>query len=123
MTSDDVRAIVDGELAAWQPPVVEPGTTHGVPWTAEGYRADIERLRAALVAPYKQRFEVRETDDPERQRVEGEAEYWIVAETTGMYLWYDETTAEFGVAEPGVAGALPTSIGLRGDIVGSFCAW
>ena len=123
MTSDDVRAIVARELAAWQPPVVEPGTTVGIPWTAERYRPEIERLRAALVTPYEQRFELQETDDPERKRVGGEAVYWVVAVTGGMYLWYDEATAEFGVGEPGREGALPMSIGLRGDIVGAFCAW
>lgn len=123
MTSDDVRAIVARELATWRPPVVEPGTTHGMPWTAERYRPEIERLRSALVTPYEQRFELRETDDPERERVGGEAVYWVVAATGEMYLWYDEATAEFGVGEPGREGALPMSIGLRGDIVGSFCAW
>jgi len=40
-----------------------------------------------------------------------------------MYLWYDEATDEFGVGEPDREGALPRSIGLRGDIVSSFCAW
>ena len=40
-----------------------------------------------------------------------------------MYLWYDEATDEFGVGEPDREGALPRSIGPRGDIVSSFCAW
>lgn len=107
MTSDDVREIVARELAAWRPPVVEPGTTHSVPWTVERYRPEIERLRAALVTPYEQRFELREADDPERKRVEGEAVYWVVAATGDMYLWYDEGTAEFGVGEPGRGGRAP----------------
>ncbi len=123
MTSEDVRAIVARGLATWRPPVVEPGTTIGLPWKAERYRPEIARLRAALVAPYKQRFSLHETDVPEHRRVEGEAVYWVVASMADMYLWYDETTDEFGVGEPDRAGALPRSIGLRGDIVSSFCAW
>ena len=123
MNSEDVKAIVDRELTAWQPPVVEPGTTVGIPWAPERYRPEIDRLRAALVTPYEQRFELQETDDPERKHVGGEMVYWVVAATGDMYLWYDEATAEFGVGEPGREGALPISIGLRGDIVGAFCAW
>ena len=123
MTSDDVKAIVAQSLAAWRPPDVAPGTTVGVPWTAERYAPKVERLRAALVTPYAQRFALREYDDPERTRIAGEVVYWVVAATGDMYLWYDEATGEFGVGEPGPAGALPTSIGLRGDVVGSFCAW
>ena len=49
MTSEDVRAIVARGLATSRPPVVEPGTTIGLPWKAERYRPEIARLRAALV--------------------------------------------------------------------------
>ena len=122
MTSEDVQAIVVRELAAWQAPVAEPGETVGIPWTAEQYAPEVERLRASLVTPYK-RFVLRETDDSERRHVVGEAEYWVVAATEEMYLWYDETAGDFGAGEPRPGGALPTSVGLRGDIVGSFCAW
>lgn len=103
--------------------MVEPGTTIGTPWTPERYRAEIERLRRALVKPYEQRFALEETHDPERARAGGEATYWVVAATGKMYLWYDEASAQFGVGEPGREDALPVSLGLRGDIVGSFCAW
>ena len=123
MNSEAVQAIVARELAAWQPPVTESGAMHGIPWAAEQYAPKVERLRASLVTPYKQRFTLREYDDPERRHAVGEAEYWVVAVTDGMYLWYDETTGDFGVGEPDTNAAFPTSIGLRGDIVGSFCAW
>lgn len=123
MTSEEVQAVVARELAAWQPPVVEPDSTHGVPWTAERYSPEVERLRASLIPPYKQRFLLREYDVPEASRVVGEADYWIVAVTDEIFLWYDELTDEFGVGEPAKDTTLPTSIGLRGDLVGSFCAW
>lgn len=123
MTSDDVRVRVTRDLGAWQPPVIEPGTTIGVPWSGERYGPEIERLWAALVTPYEQRFVLQEYDVPERERVEGEATYWVVASTEAMHLWYDEATGEYGVGEPARDGGLPVSIGLRGDIVGSFCAW
>ena len=123
MTSDEVKAIVQRELDAWRPPAIEPGTTHGLPWTAEQYRPEIERLRTALVSPYEQRFDLQETDDPDHARIGGDAVYWVVAATGEMFLWYDEANAEFGVGEPRKDGSLPKSIGLRGDLVGSFCAW
>ena len=123
MTPDAVKALVARELAAWQAPVTQPGSTHGVAWTAEEYRGPLDRLRAALVAPYEHRFVLRETDDPERRRVSGEAVYWVVAQTGEMFLWYDEATNEFGVGEPSGEGVTPVSIGLRGDMVGAFCAW
>lgn len=123
MTSSDVQAVVERELATWRPPQVQPGTTIGVPWSAERYAPEVERLREALVTPYEQRFSLSETDDPKRQRIQGEAVYWVVAATADMYLWYDESAHEFGVAVRGRGDSLPLSIGLRGDIVGSFCAW
>jgi hypothetical protein len=123
MTSKEIEAIVARELAAWQPPVAQPGTTVGVPWPAERYGPEIDRLRAALVSPYRQSFVLRESDVPEVERVESEATYWVIADTGQMYVWYDDATSEFGVGEPGLDGALPVSVGLRGDIVGSFCAW
>jgi hypothetical protein len=123
MTPEYVQAIVVREIAAWRPPIVEPGETVGIPWTAEQYAPEIERLRNALVTPYKQRFELRETDNPEQRRVTGESEYWVVAATPEMCVWYDEETGDFGVGEPSTQGPLPVSIGLRGDIVGAFCAW
>ena len=123
MTSEEVRELVARQLASWEPPVVAPGTTHGVPWSAEQYRPEVDRLRAALVTPYAQRFVLAETDDPDQRRGSGEALYWVVAATGDMYLWYDAATEEFGVGEPDPEGGLPVSIGLRGDIVGSFCAW
>jgi len=123
MTSDDVTAIVARKLATWQAPVPEAGTTVGLPWTAERYRSELERLRTALVTPYRQRFALRETDDSDRRRAEGEGFYWVVAATADMCVWYDETTGEFGIGEPSEGDGLPVSIGLRGDLVSSFCAW
>jgi hypothetical protein len=121
MTSEDVQAVVAQALAAWQVPVVESGSTHGIPWTAERYAPMLERLRASLVAPFRQRFELAEYD--ERRHLAEKAEYWVVAVTEEIYLWYEEATGDFGVGERTSDGTLPRSIGLRGDIVGSFCAW
>ncbi len=123
MTSDDVKALVANALAAWRPPPVALGDTVGKPWSPERYGEALERLRATLVTPYEQRFVLRETDDPDHRRSEGEATYWVVAATKDMFLWYDAACHEFGVGEPGSDVGVPVSIGLRGDIVGSFSAW
>jgi hypothetical protein len=120
MTSEDVQAIAARELTAWRVPTAVPGSTYGDPWTAERYAPQIERLLAALVAPYRQRFELAEHADPRRRGHAGG--YWV-AVTEEIYLWYDEAKGDFGVGERTSDGTLPRSIGLRGDLVGSFCGW
>src|SRR5262245_51834357 len=122
MTSDDVKALVDQELASWSPPVIEPGSTIGVPWDRARYESHIARLRAALVVPYRQRFVLRETYDQASSAGASEDSYWVVAVTPETILWFDEQTNDFGLATPGRDAQLPESIGVRGDIVGSFSA-
>ena len=123
MISRDIQALVTRELESWQPPTITPGSTLGRPWTAERYGPALQRLRTALVVPFQQTFRLQELDDPAPERHSGEAVYWVVAVTDDMLLWYDASSGEFGVGEPGVEHGLPTSIGLRGDLVGAFCSW
>ena len=122
MTSEDVQAIVMRELETWRPPEIAPGSTLGVPWDAARYRAEIELLRAALVVPRQQRFALRETYEQVSAAIAPEATYWIVAATPSDLVWFDEVAGEFGLGEPGGAGELPVSIGVRGDLVGVFAA-
>jgi hypothetical protein len=88
----------------------------------EEVRRYIERLRQALVRPYLQRFELRETAEQIGREHPEYAEYWVVAEGGGDYVeWYDPERGEFGLAVRGGSG-VPVSIGVRGDVVGAFIA-
>jgi hypothetical protein len=119
MTSDDVQGLVNREIDEWRAPIVEPGTTVGVPWDASRYLPYIDELRRALVQPYVQRFVLAETYEHVTAAEKSEASYWVVAVANDDLLWFDESTGEFGLATRASDG-LPTSIGVRGDIVGSF---
>lgn len=122
MTSDQVQAIVDEELSQWILPTVEPGSTIGTPWDEEQYRVEIGILRAALVVPKQQSFRLAETYEHAIAIDKPTATYWIVAVVDSTILWYDDTTDEFGLGQAEPEPSLPTSIGVRGDLVGSFCA-
>jgi hypothetical protein len=122
MNSEHVQAIVGRALSTWRAPEVTPGSTAGVPWTEERYRAEIAGLQAAIVAPYKQRFLLDETYEHAIASEKSEAEYWVVAATPDTLVWFDETTGDFGLGRPAPSHSLPRSIGVRGDLVGSFCA-
>ena len=102
--------------------MVEPGSTVGTPWGAVRYRAELGLLRAALVPPYRQRFLLAETHAHAIAAERPLATYWVVAATDDTLVWLDEATGEFGLATPAAGAALPVSIGVRGDLVGSFCA-
>src|SRR4051812_23520800 len=122
MDAKTISTLVRDELAAFihEPP--PPGTTIGVPWSAEKVYAHVEKLREALVAPYPQRFLLRETYEQVTQDKEIYAEYWVVA-VTGSYLeWFDAATREFGLGQHVAGSSVPISIGCRGDLVGVFCA-
>ena len=88
---------------------------------ASRYQPHIAELRRALVPPYLQRFLLSEMYEHITAPEKAEATYWVVAVTNDNLLWFDPSTGDFGLAIPAVDG-LPTSIGVRGDIVGSFSA-
>ncbi len=82
----------------------------------------VEKLKEALVEPYPQRFELRETYEQIKQQEPSYKEYWVVAES-GTYLeWYDPSTGDFGLGQRLEGSAVPVSIGTRGGLVAAFCA-
>jgi hypothetical protein len=122
MNSGMLQALVHETLARFRHEAPPPGTTVGVPWSAEKVHDHVETLKPALVEPYLQRFELRETYEQSAQPEPSYAEYWVVAES-GCYLeWYDPATGEFGLGQRREGSSTPVSIGVRGDLVGVFCA-
>jgi hypothetical protein len=117
-----VSSLVRDTLAGYcyEPPPA--GSTVGVPCLAEKVYGYVEKLKEALVEPYLQRFELRETYEQVVQPEPRYAEFWVVA-VVGSYLqWYNPATGEFGLGQRFQDSPTPVSIGVRGDLVGVFCA-
>jgi hypothetical protein len=117
-----ISALIRETLSAYHYDPPPPGSTIGVPWSAEKVSSYVEKLKVALVEPYRQRFELQENYEQTKQQEPSYEEYWVVAES-GTYLeWYDPSTGDFGLGQRLEGRAIPVSIGTRGDLVGVFCA-
>jgi hypothetical protein len=117
-----VRALIDHELANFRYEPLAPGTTYGEPWSEERVRGYIPRLQAALVPPYKMTFRLGDTNDESRAEPPRYAEYWVVAVSTGYIEFYDPAKGEFGLADTFHSDHPPVTIGVRGDLLGVYCA-
>lgn len=118
----DIARVVAESLANHRYVAPASGTTVGVPWSVKKEVAYIELLKQSLVPPRLEFFVLEETYDQIRSNPPIRAEYWVVAEHDGFVEWYDPTTNEFGLGQPSAKGAGFVSIGVRGDLIGVFCA-
>src|SRR5207249_11925713 len=92
-----VSTLVRDTLASYRYEPPPAGSTVGVPWPAEKVYAYVEKLREALVEPYLQRFELRESYEQVIRPEPSYAEFWVVAEGGGGYLeWHDPDSGELG---------------------------
>ncbi len=122
MTQQDIEQMVLRLLAEHSYQQPEPGTTVGTAWSAEKVGAYVDLLKQSLVPPRLERFALAETYEQVQVGSTERADYWVVAER-GEYLeWYDPTTNEFGLGQFAADGDDLVSIGVRGDLVGVFCA-
>jgi hypothetical protein len=94
-----------------------------VPWSSEKVQTYVEKLKAALVEPHLERFELQETYEQCKAAIPSYAEYWVVARGNGEYVeWFDPASGDFGLGlTQGDTGRL-VSIGSRGDLVGVYCS-
>ncbi|MBM4069814.1 MAG: hypothetical protein FJ271_12805 [Planctomycetes bacterium] len=123
MNSESISILVRDTLAGYHYAHPPQGTTIGVPWSREKVDSYVERLKRSLVEPYIQRFELRETYEQVRQVDPSFAELWVVADAGNGYLeWYDPASGEFGLGIQAQGSERPIAIGVRGDLVGVFCA-
>ena len=119
--SAEIAKIVANELVQFRHKSVAPGTTIGVPWSEEKVIKYVQKLCCSLVEPYMQKFLLHETHDQAKNQERIYAEYWVVAEEGDYLEWYDPNTKEFGLGRRGNTD-IPVSIGVRGDLVGVYCA-
>jgi hypothetical protein len=122
MKSEDVSQIVRCEIDEYQYEKLEPGTTLGVPWSEEKVLSYIPKLESALVPPYQQKFYLRDTYDQVKATETAEVTYWVVAKTDSYIEFFDPVKKDFGLACASSDGELPSTIGVRGDLVGVFAA-
>jgi len=118
----EVSALVEKELAAYRYESPPSGSTLGTPWPEAKVNAYIQQLRAALVTPHLRTFTLRDTKREIDASVPMTADYWVVAQSPGYLEFYDQLNAEFGLAVEAAPGKPPVTIGVRGDLVGVFCA-
>ncbi|WP_147431275.1 hypothetical protein [Azonexus fungiphilus] len=122
LSASDVAALVAESLARHRHVSVASGTTVGVPWSAENEAEYVELLRQSLVPPRLESFVLSETYAQVQATAKDHAAYWVVAERGGYVEWYDPAKNEFGLGQASLDGAGLVSIGVRGDLVGVFCA-
>ena len=119
MNSEEISNIIERELDTYAYDEPDPGTTLGKPWDKEKVLSYIPKLRKALVKPYLKRFRLSET--VEQLHTEVFENYWVVAIDQGYIQWYDPKNNEFGLGTEDTSGEF-VSIGVRGDLVGVYCA-
>jgi hypothetical protein len=122
MNAAFISGLVAQELANYRYEAPAPGTTLGVPWPEAKILEHLKQLRASLVEPYLQRFTLRGSVEEINSVSLLSAEYWVVAVTSAYIEFYDQDNREFGLAEMGRNGKDPVTVGVRGDLVGVFCA-
>jgi hypothetical protein len=120
--ASEISALVATELANYRFEVPPVGSTLGTPWPESKVAAYVEQLRAALVTPHLRTFTLRDTKAELDAAVPSTASYWVVAQSPGYVQFYDPTKDEFGLAVEAAPGHPPVTIGVRGDLVGVFCA-
>jgi hypothetical protein len=122
MNSKTIQTMVQESLARYQYELPPPGGTVGTPWSSEQVSDYAKKLKEALVEAYLQRFELREIYDQATQSEPSFAEYWVVAASGNSLEWYDPCSGEFGLGQRQEGSIVPSSIGVRGDLVGVFWA-
>jgi hypothetical protein len=121
LDASQVTELVTKELADYRHEAPPSGSSLGAPWPEAKIRAYIEQLRSALVELYLRTFTLRDTKHEIDAAVPLNAEYWVVAKSAGYLQFYDHLNDEFGLAVE-APGQQPVTIGVRGDLVGVFCA-
>jgi hypothetical protein len=122
MTSDDVSSLIAIELRNYHYEAPAPDTTMGAPWAETKVMGQVDKLRDSLITPYLQQFVLIDTYEQMSSHEHQIVQYWVVAETEEYCEFYDPDSGEFGLAEPPGPGAIPRTAGVRGDLVGVFCA-
>tara|TARA_R110001592_G_scaffold254129_2_gene517452 strand:+ start:19380 stop:19742 length:363 start_codon:yes stop_codon:yes gene_type:complete len=119
MNIEDIRRLIETELESYTYDEPEPGAIFGNAWSEDKILSFIPKLRNALVTPYRQLFRLLENG--EHMNTEVFEEYWVIAKDKGYVQFYDPIQNEYGLGTESTDGEY-VSIGVRGDLVGVYCA-
>jgi len=120
MTSNEIKEMIETELSGYKATQPKEGSTLGVPWSNDKVMSYIPKLKAALVEPYLQKMLLKETYEQVKSKNDEYANYWVIAKDGSYYQWYEVETKEYGLAQKNNNQFV--SIGVRGDLVGVYCA-
>ena len=118
MTQPEVQALIKREIEEYE--YIEAEGTLGKPWPEARIRQLVPQLMDALVSPELVMFECRCTWDELHTEPPIRREYWFVARVTEDVVFFDEDAYEFGLASWN--SGKPSTIGVRGDLIGVFGA-
>lgn len=117
-----VQALLHEALTSAEPPRAAQGQTIGAPWSADRWSAELAKLKAALVPPRLERYLLKDTTSQMRAAQPPQPDFWTVAAVDGFLIFYDPEAGDFGLACASQTGGLPETLGVRGDLFGTFCA-
>ena len=123
MNKEELQQYCMRELAEYEYSVSKGAI--GNPWPTEKVEAQLKECAAAMVEPYQEQIELRDTFEQLEAKPPILCEVWVVADDKkGNIVFYNPNTEEFGLAQyfPGVDSDMAQSIGVNGDFVGTFMA-
>jgi len=123
MNIKELRSFCADEVANFEYSV--PDLAIGDALSSNKVEAQLRDCKASLVKPYERIFELRCTFEQMKHQQPEHKIFWVVANDKDGYLvFYDTIENEFGLATYDINAPdnTPTTIGVRGDFVGTFMA-
>ena len=120
MNSSQIAKLVSDEFTAFSYEV-RPGL-YGKAMPEEQVAEQLSLLKAALLIPVLQPFEIRDTAAQSKSHPAIVAEYWLVVDDrAGCLVFYNEQNREFGLGCTDYS-RLPETMGVCGGLVFVFMA-
>ena len=120
MNKHELQQFCETELESYVYDVPESAIRS--PWSKEKVHAQLSQLKNAIVEPYLEKMELRDTYDQIGKKEPEYGQLWVVADdNSGHKVFYDPSEREFGLAIY-AKGDIPQTVGVRGDFVGTFMA-
>jgi len=120
MNKQELQKFCENELESYIYDVSAP--TIGNAWSKEKVDAQLKQLKIAIVEPYLEEMELRDSYEQLGMKEPEYEQLWVVADDNNGYkVFYDPLAEEFGLAEY-AEKQMPTTMGVRGDFVGTFMA-
>ncbi len=131
MTKEEIKKLVKDEIENYCYEEVYNSENRskaiGVPWSKEKVMASIKKLKEALVEPYLEEFELRDTVEHIDMKPPLKIKVWVVADNkihnpvVFYKIFYDIQKKCFGLIDYNNSPTMPPHIiGIYGDLVGVY---